>query len=243
MPVFRVPDSLWFPDPAQAHASGIVGVGGDLSTDRLWLAYQRGIFPWFGEDNPILWWSPDPRMVLYPSELHIGRSLRKRLRRGDLHITMDEAFGRVLDACASVPRPGQTGTWLVPALRRGLLGLHARGHAHSVEAWDVHGKLVGGLYGIQVGSTFCGESMFANTADASKVAFVVAVEQLAAWGTTQIDCQVHTEHLARFGAREVPRVAYLRELARGREEGPPVGLWRLEPARDPAARAYSSPSA
>lgn len=233
MPVFRIPQSLWFPDPAQAHHSGVVGVGGDLSVDRLWLAYQRGIFPWFGEGDPILWWSPDPRMVLYPHELRVGRSLRKRIRRGDYSVTMDQAFGRVLDACATVPRRGQDGTWLVPALRRGLAALHGRGVAHSVEAWDDGGRLVGGLYGIAVGATFCGESMFALAPDASKVAFVHAIRQLQAWGTTQIDCQVHTPHLARFGAREVARSDYLRLLRQGRHAGPPVGLWRLDPQLDP----------
>jgi len=233
MPVFRIPHTLWFPDPVQAHDSGVVGIGGDLSVDRLWLAYQRGIFPWFSEGDPILWWSPDPRMVLYPGDLHVGRSLRKRIRRGDYRITMDRAFARVLDACASVPRRGQDGTWLLPALRRGLMGLHARGHAHSVEAWDAQDRLVGGLYGINVGATFCGESMFALASDASKVAFVHTVRQLQAWGTTQIDCQVYTPHLARFGAKEVSRATYLRALQQGRGHGPPVGMWHLEPSPTP----------
>lgn len=228
MPVFRIPRQLWLPDPTLAHHSGVLAVGGDLSPARLLHAYRHGVFPWFGPGDPILWWSPDPRMVLHPSSLHVHRSLRKRLRRQDYRVTMDQAFPEVLRRCAEVPRPGQEGTWLVPELQDGLLALNAQGYAHSIEAWDPSGALVGGLYGIQAGATFCGESMFALAPDASKVAFVFAVHQLAAWGVHQIDCQIYTDHLARFGAKEIPRSAYLHDLQRGLAGGPAPGPWTLD---------------
>lgn len=231
MPVFRIPRALWFPEPEQAHASGIVGVGGDLTPDRLLLAYRSGIFPWFSDGDPILWWSPDPRTVLHPGALHVGRSLRKRIRHGPYTLTWDTAFADVLRACATTPRPGQDGTWLTDALRAGLIGLHERGYAHSVEAW-LDGRLVGGLYGVAIGATFCGESMFAHAPDASKVAFVQCVRQLARWGVTQIDCQMHTPHLARFGAVDIDRRDYLRALRIGLTSGPPPGLWRFDPDFD-----------
>lgn len=237
MPVFRIPSTIWFPDPEQAHPSGVVAVGGDLSAERLRAAYRQGIFPWYNGEEPVLWWSPDPRMVLDPHALHLGRSLRKRIRRGDYRITMDTAFDEVLIACARVPRPGQDGTWLSADLRRGMGDLHTQGIAHSIEAWDGDGTLVGGLYGVACGRTFCGESMFATASDASKVAFAWTVVQLRRWGVTTIDCQVHTDHLDRFGAREIARTAFLSDLQAGLDRGPPQARWSFDPALTPAVVA------
>lgn len=198
-----------FPDPRHADASGLLAVGGDLSPQRLMTAYRQGIFPWFGPGQPILWWSPDPRMVLSVPDLHVGRSLRKRIRQAPYTITLDTAFEQVILACSQVPRPGQDGTWITDEMVDAYVTLFEGGHAHSVEAWDDEGRLVGGLYGVSAGRMFFGESMFAVAPDASKIAFVRLVRQLDAWGFPLIDCQMHTEHLARFGAHEIPRARFL----------------------------------
>jgi len=195
-----------------AEESGLLGIGGDLHPQRLILAYRLGIFPWYSDDQPILWWSPDPRMVLYPDELRIGRSLRKRIRRGDYQIRTNTSFEAVVRACGEVPRPDQDGTWITEDMVQAYCRLHDLGFAHSWEAWEGE-RLVGGLYGVRVGRVFCGESMFAVAPDASKVAFVHAVQSLAADGVRLVDCQVHTDHLARFGAVEIPRARFLKELA------------------------------
>jgi leucyl/phenylalanyl-tRNA--protein transferase len=216
------------PDPEQSDARGLLAIGGDLRTERLLDAYRRGIFPWYGEGLPILWHSPDPRFVLIPSRLRVNRSLAKSLRRQRYEITLDTAFGEVVRNCAAVPRLGQDGTWITREMIHAYDRLHALGHAHSVEAW-LADELVGGLYGVTVGGMFCGESMFSLEPDASKVAFVRLVEQLQRWGFEAIDCQVHTEHLERFGAEEWPRREFLRLLARVRdlEVGPP-SPWRFD---------------
>lgn len=228
MPVFRIPNRVVFPDPELADDSGLLGVGGDLGPRRLLLAYSRGVFPWFSEGQPILWWSPDPRMVLYADELHIPRSLGKRIRRGDYRVTFDQDFTRVIRHCAQAPRPGQDGTWITTNMQLAYAHLHRLGHAHSVEAWR-GGELVGGLYGVAVGGLFAGESMFALAPDASKVAFVRAVRQLQRWGFPLIDCQMHTDHLQRFGAREIPRASYLAALAElTSRPGRPVGRWSFD---------------
>jgi leucyl/phenylalanyl-tRNA--protein transferase len=230
-----------FPPPAHADPSGVLGVGGDLHPDRVLLAYQMGIFPWYSEDQPLLWWSPDPRFVLEPTALRVSRSLHKRLRQRELRITMDTALPAVLAACATSPRPGQLGTWLTRDLRRAFRALHERGHVHSVEAWRGD-RLVGGLYGVAVGRVFCGESMFAREDDASKVAFVWLVRQLHRWGFPLVDCQVHTPHLARFGAVEVPRRRFLSQLARlGQEPGRP-GPWSFDADFDGADPPPSPPT-
>lgn len=200
------------PPARSADSRGLVAVGGDLSPARLMDAYRRGIFPWYEEGLPILWHSPDPRFVLEPDKLHVGRSLRKALRASPYTLTMDGAFARVVAACAAVQRPDQDGTWITDDMIRAYCELHARGHAHSVEAW-LAGELVGGLYGVHVGGLFCGESMFSLHPDASKIAFVHLAGQLARWGFALIDCQVHTDHLARFGAVEWPRARFLDTLA------------------------------
>lgn len=224
MPVFRLGRAHVFPDPELADPSGLLAVGGDLDPSRVLLAYRLGIFPWYSEGEPILWWSPDPRMVLSVPELHVPRSLAKRVRRGDYRVTADTAFAEVIERCATRPRPGQRGTWITGDMRRAYVRLHQLGHAHSVEAW-LGDRLVGGLYGLSVGRLFCGESMFALEPDASKVAFVVLVEHLARWGVPLIDCQVHTEHLARFGAKEVSRAAFLRIIHPLVREPGPEGAW------------------
>ncbi|MEZ4366027.1 MAG: leucyl/phenylalanyl-tRNA--protein transferase [Kofleriaceae bacterium] len=226
MPVYRLGPELEFP-PVDLAEDGLLAVGGDLRPERLLLAYSQGIFPWYGEGLPILWHSPDPRMVLVPDELIVQRSLRKAIRRRPYALRMDTAFGEVLRGCASVPRPGQDGTWLIPEMIAAYETLHAKGFAHSIEAWS-DDELVGGLYGVSLGTCFFGESMFARAPDASKIAFAAAVAQLRAWGTTLVDCQVHTEHLARFGAREIARDDYLDRLALALDAPTRRGRWGFE---------------
>ncbi len=195
---------------ALSEPNGLLAAGGDLSAERLIAAYRRGIFPWYGEDDPILWWSPDPRTVLYPEELHIGRTLRKSLRKAAYRVTLDRAFPQVIAACAA-PRVGQAGTWITDEMRQAYCMLHRRGLAHSVEAW--HGeRLVGGLYGVAIGRVFFGESMFSRMDDASKVAFVHLVRKLMEWQFGLIDCQMRTELLASFGARDIPRETFSRTV-------------------------------
>jgi leucyl/phenylalanyl-tRNA--protein transferase len=227
VPVYRLDDRLAFPPPDAAEPGGLLAVGGDLRPERLLLAYANGIFPWYQQGQPILWHSPDPRMVLQAEELRVSRSLRRALRRPSFRITLDAAFPRVIQACADARRRGQRGTWITAAMREAYVELHRRGLAHSAEAWRGQ-ELVGGLYGVSLGAAFFGESMFALAPDASKVAFVTLVGQLRRWGITLIDCQVRTEHLARFGAREWPRRVFLRALRRALGRPTRAGRWRLE---------------
>jgi leucyl/phenylalanyl-tRNA--protein transferase len=226
VPVFRLDDRLAFP-PVHLAEDGLLAVGGDLRPERLLLAYTRGIFPWYGENLPILWHSPDPRMVMATRDLVVGRSLRKTIRKRPYELKMDTAFRDVLIACAATPRPGQDGTWLIPEMVDAYVRLFELGFAHSIEAWD-GGRLVGGLYGVSLGAAFFGESMFAHAPDASKVAFVAAVHQLDAWSITLIDCQVHTDHLARFGAREIPRAEYMVRLAEALDATTRRGRWAFD---------------
>lgn len=192
--------------------SGLLAMGGDLSAERLVAAYRHGCFPWYSHGQPLMWWSPDPRTVLFPEELHVPRSLRKTLRQQHFRITYDSAFEQVIHACAQ-PRSSDSGTWVTPAMQSAYTRLHQLGHAHSVEVW--HGQqLVGGLYGIAMGRLFFGESMFARMSDASKVGFVTLVQDLQQAGFTLIDCQMPTEHLARFGARDIPRSKFQQYLQR-----------------------------
>ncbi len=200
--------------------NGLLCAGADLSPARLVEAYRHGIFPWYSEGDPILWWSPDPRMVLFPAELKVSRSLRKTLARDAFETRTDTAFRAVIEACAE-PRAGQGGTWIVPEMVEAYVRLHELGFAHSVESWQ-DGRLVGGLYGIALGHAFFGESMFARTADASKVALVRLVERLRARGCRVIDCQQATAHLASLGAREIPRPAFS-QLLRESIQYPPTG--------------------
>lgn len=204
-------DSLDFPplELALDEPNGLLAAGGDLSRDRLLKAYRKGIFPWYNPGEPILWWSPDPRCVIWPEDLYLSRSLRKRLRKQDYRVTFDQAFHRVISACAS-PRPKQDGTWISNDIFCAYLDLHHQGHAHSVEVW-IDDELVGGLYGLAIGRVFFGESMFSRQRDCSKIAFAWLARQLQYWGYELIDCQVYNDHLASLGASEVPR-QYFAEL-------------------------------
>jgi leucyl/phenylalanyl-tRNA---protein transferase len=190
-------------DRALDDPNGLLAVGGGLGVARLVAAYARGIFPWFNEGDPVLWWCPDPRMVLPTDAVHVSRSLRRRFRRGDFTITMDRAFAQVVDACAG-PRRHESGTWLVPAMKRAYTRLFAAGLAHSIEVW-MDGALAGGLYGVALGRMFYGESMFSSRTDGSKLAIVALAAQLARWDYPLIDCQMRTDHLASLGALEIPR--------------------------------------
>jgi leucyl/phenylalanyl-tRNA--protein transferase len=212
-----------FPDPREAESSGLLAWGGDLSVDRLLSAYATGVFPWFDEP-PILWFSPDPRMVLLPSELHVGRTLRREIDSGRYEVRFDTDFAGVIRACAETPRPGQDGTWITAEMIEAYCELHEHGIAHSAEAW-LDGELAGGCYGLSLGRAFFGESMFARRTDASKVAFIALVRRTGAWGFDFIDCQLHTDHLARFGAALWPRERFLDALARSLDGPTRLGPW------------------
>jgi leucyl/phenylalanyl-tRNA--protein transferase len=201
-----------FPPVAQAmrQPNGLLAAGGDLTPARLLDAYRHGIFPWFSEGDPILWWSPDPRMVLFPAEFKISHSLQKTLRRGNYEMRADTAFEQVMRACAS-PRDGQNGTWIQEEMITAYARLHQMGHAHSIETW-MEGELVGGLYGVSIGRMFYGESMFSRKADASKIALAHLAGQLKLWNFGMIDCQMNTAHLASLGAREIPRKEFIARL-------------------------------
>ncbi|MDQ1255617.1 MAG: leucyl/phenylalanyl-tRNA---protein transferase [Candidatus Hydrogenedentes bacterium] len=224
MPVFRLTKELVFPLAEWATEEGLLAVGGDLSVERLLLAYSNGIFPWYSDGDPILWWSPDPRLVLFPNEFHLSRRLRRILRRGTFRITMDQAFQCVIEACAEAPRPGQDGTWITSEMIEAYCGLHRAGYAHSVECW-VDDDLVGGLYGVSLGRCFFGESMFHRRADASKVAMAALTGQLQAWGFDLIDCQVVTPLLVSLGAREIPRAQFIECLREGICGATRCGTW------------------
>ena len=219
-----------FPDVELAlqEPDGLLAVGGKLSTNWLLHAYRRGIFPWFGPGQPVLWWAPDPRLVLLPQDLHISRSLGKLLRRGQFTLTLDSAFEAVISACAR-PRPLQSGTWITPEMKSAYIDLHHAGYAHSAECWR-DGVLVGGRYGVAIGRIFFGESMFTETSDASKAAFVALVRQLEQWQFSLIDCQVYTEHLASLGAATIPRSKFTAILERECAQPGRNGRWVLDAA-------------
>ncbi len=193
--------------------NGLLAIGGDLSAERLLSAYRHGIFPWFSEGQPILWWSPDPRMVLYPQELKISRSMQKRLKQPDYEVRFNTAFREVMQACSRVVRPDQDGTWITDEMIDAYCALHAAGYALSAETW-IDGELVGGLYGVRIGRMFYGESMFHLVSNASKIAFIRLVEELQRQNCGLIDCQMHTTHLASLGAREIPRREFCQQLAK-----------------------------
>jgi leucyl/phenylalanyl-tRNA---protein transferase len=226
MPVYLLDEELAFPPPEGATPEGIVAVGGDVRAERLILAYASGIFPWPVEGYPLLWFSPDPRFALRPEEVHVGRTLRKQLRKSELRISLDEAFTEVIDACAHQPRSGQDGTWITDELRHGYVRLHQLGFAHSVEAWR-DDELVGGLYGVSLGGAFFGESMFSRRSGASKVAFVTLCASLVRWGFDFVDCQVHTPHLQSLGATEWRRADFLAALAVALQKPTRRGPWTL----------------
>jgi leucyl/phenylalanyl-tRNA--protein transferase len=212
MPVYSLTEELFFPPPELAEDDGLLAVGGDLSAERLILAYSKGIFPWYSDDYPILWWSPDPRLVLLPKELKVSRILSQTIKKGIYEFTMDKAFEEVIRNCATICRKGEDGTWITEEMVQAYINLHKAGYAHSVEAW-AGDELAGGLYGVILGRAFFGESMFAKKNDASKASFVIFVERLVEQGFEIIDCQVATAHMKRFGAREIPRVEFMKRLA------------------------------
>ena len=220
---------LRFPPVELASPEGLLAVGGDLRAERLLEAYRHGIFPWYNPGQPILWWSPDPRAVLFPSKLKVARSLHKTLRRKKFAVTLDTAFSEVMRHCA-LPRPGNPagGTWITPEMIEAYAVLHDRGLAHSVESWR-EGKLVGGLYGVAMGNAFFGESMFSNETDASKVAFVHLVRQLERWGYAFIDCQISSAHLFSLGAEEIRRHDFMARLELALKQPDRPGCWRFDP--------------
>jgi leucyl/phenylalanyl-tRNA--protein transferase len=213
MAVYRIPeDRVWFPPLEEAEPDGLLGVGGDLSSQRLLTAYSLGIFPWYSEEEgPILWWSPDPRAVLPLDAVHVPRRLRRVLRGGSFRCTINQAFAEVIRGCAESSRPEQAGTWLGSEMIEAYERLHRLGYALSAEAWR-EGRLAGGIYGVALGRAFFGESMFYRVPDASKAALVCLTDYLRARGCVLFDCQQHTPHMRRFGAQEIPRVEFARRL-------------------------------
>lgn len=210
MPVFALDKELYFPPVHMAEPDGLLALGGDLSSERLLLAYRSGIFPWY-EGKAILWWSPDPRFVLFPSELKISKSMKAVLKKGPFTFTINTAFAQVIENCKSIEREGQGGTWITAEMKAAYIHLHKKGLAHSAEAWH-NGQLVGGLYGVRLGKVFFGESMFSKESNASKFAFLSYVQKLQQEGTALIDCQVYTEHLESLGARMIPRLDFISQL-------------------------------
>lgn len=201
MPLFVLDKTLYFPPVHFAEHDGLLAMGGDLSPERLLLAYRNGIFPWY-EEEPILWWSPDPRFVLFPSELKINKSIKPLLKRNEFDFTINKAFKAVIVQCKKIDRPGQDGTWITDEVEKAYLKMHELGYAHSAEVWK-DGELVGGFYGIKLGKIFFGESMFSKVSNASRYAFIKYIEQLKKEGIELIDCQVYTEYLESFGARMI----------------------------------------
>lgn len=223
-----------FPDVRLAlrEPDGLLAVGGDLSPQRLEAAYRRGIFPWFNHDQPILWWSPDPRSVLFTAHLKISRSLRKTLRKRLFSVTSDTAFAEVVEACSEPRQYGETpetGTWITPEMKQAYIQLHEKGLAHSIECWREK-ELVGGLYGVAIGKVFFGESMFTRETDASKVAFVYLVKQLARWGFALIDCQIHSAHLESLGAESISRERFTQLLDQHCPKAGKKGHWTMDDA-------------
>ncbi len=236
------PQRPGFPPPAQAlrDPNGLLAVGGDLTSRWLLAAYRSGVFPWYDDDRgPVLWWSPDPRAVLFPADLRVSRRLARTLRNGPFHVTFDTAFNQVVRGCAA-PRSGSTGTWITPRMQRAYQRLHRSGFAHSCEVWQAD-ELVGGLYGVSLGAMFFGESMFFRVTDASKVALVTLLRTIDRWGFTLLDCQVMNPHLESLGAREIPREQFLELLGAALEQPTRQGPWHAEqqaaPERHHAGRA------
>jgi leucyl/phenylalanyl-tRNA--protein transferase len=227
MAVYRLRADLAFPPPSHAEPSGLLAVGGDLSPERLLRAYSLGIFPWY-ETPPILWFAPDPRMLIAPGALHVSRRLLRTLRQGRFSLRLDSAFGEVIRSCASVPRAGGPGTWITPEMTLAYEKLFELGYAHCCEAWQGD-ELVGGVYGVSLGGAFFAESMFHRVRDASKAALVALVWQVEAWGFTLFDCQLPTPHLVSLGARPCPRAQFQRRLARALEAKTRRGRWEIDP--------------
>ncbi|PVX49885.1 leucyl/phenylalanyl-tRNA--protein transferase [Balneicella halophila] len=206
--MYQLTNELVFPHPMLADEHGILAYGGDLSAERLMLAYTYGVFPWYNEGDPIMWWSPEQRFVLFPEDLRVSKSMKKVLRNKEFVITQNEDFSGVVRSCKEVQRPGQDGTWITDEMEKAYTKLHAKGIAQSIEVWK-EDKLVGGLYGVVVRDVFCGESMFAKVSNASKAGFITLVQSKQ---FKLFDCQVHTDHLERLGAKHIPREDFLRFL-------------------------------
>jgi leucyl/phenylalanyl-tRNA--protein transferase len=217
MPIFELEKELLFPPVRFAEKNGLLAVGGDLTLDRLVLAYKSGIFPWYNDTQPILWWSPHPRFVLYPERLKISESMRRIIKSGVFTVTYDTNFREVITRCKKAPRKNQPGTWITKEMLEAYVNLHEHGIAHSVEVWQDN-KLAGGLYGVYLGKIFFGESMFTQVSNASKVGFIDLVVRLREAGCTLVDCQVHTKHLESLGAEFMPRAAYLKMLKENTEQ-------------------------
>lgn len=212
-PLILLSDRLEFPSPDRADGEGLLAIGGDLSPERLLLAYKNGIFPWFNEGSPILWWNPDPRMVLFPHKIRISKSMQNLLRKKQFTLTQNTCFGEVVDNCARIDRKGQNGTWIGAEMKSAYKKLHTLGHATSYEVWESN-ELVGGLYGVDLGHVFCGESMFSKTSNASKFAFIHLAQNLRQKNYRLIDCQVYNSHLESLGAEEIPREKFIGILRR-----------------------------
>jgi leucyl/phenylalanyl-tRNA--protein transferase len=219
-----IEDDTPFPPVDSADQHGILALGGDLTVERLLNAYSHAIFPWYDEDQPVIWWSPDPRFVLFPEKLRVSKSMRQVIKRGIFEIRFDTAFREVISSCAETPRRHERGTWITPDMLKAYCMLHENGYAHSVEAWR-DGKLAGGLYGVSLGSMFFGESMFTREANASKAAFITLVTKLINHGFSLVDSQVHTNHLESLGAEEIPRTEYLEHLSLGLSQPTLKGNW------------------
>ncbi len=228
VPVYQLNNSLTFPPPNLAEPTGLLAIGGDLSTERLLQAYARGIFPWYSPGDPLLWWSPDPRTILIPSEFHCPRRLERTVRQQMFTVRADTNFAQVIEACATITREHEKGTWITPEMQTAYIQLHLGGFAHSIETWQDN-QLVGGLYGVSLGRCFFGESMFTRASNASKTALAVMVQKLIDWNFHFIDCQFQTKHLSRFGAREISRRKYLRLLEHALEHPSKPGPWNFSP--------------
>jgi leucyl/phenylalanyl-tRNA---protein transferase len=224
MPVFQLSTELLFPPPQFARKDGLLAVGGDLSAERLLLAYSQGIFPWYSPGDPILWWAPSPRLILEPAAFHLSRRLAREVRKGTFQVTMDSAFAEVIHFCADLHLRRHEGTWISPEMIEAYIGLHHSGHAHSVECW-LNGELAGGLYGVSLGTVFFGESMFSRFANSSKIALAALCRQLADWNFEMIDCQMKTSHLLRLGAREIPGEEFRQRLAHALKGPARTGKW------------------
>ncbi|MFC2111456.1 leucyl/phenylalanyl-tRNA--protein transferase [Bacteroidota bacterium] len=225
MPVYQLTKELIFPNPNEAIDEGLLAVGGDLSEERVLLAYSHGIFPWYSNDDPIMWWSPNPRLVLFPDKLKISKSLKQKIKKGVFDIKFDTNFEEVIEHCSKVPRGEQDGTWITEEMKQAYINLYKKGFAHSVETY-FDGKLVGGLYGLSLGNMFFGESMFHLITDASKIAFYYLVEKISEWDFDLIDCQVKTEHLISLGGEEISREQYLELLSDSVKRESKVGKWK-----------------
>lgn len=218
-------EKLFFPPVDKADEHGILAIGGDLSAERLILAYSSGIFPWFNEDDPIIWWSPDPRFVMYPHALKVSKSMNQLLKKQVFNITFDTSFRSVITACQVVRRHGQSGTWITEDMLEAYCVLHELGYAHSIEAWQ-NGELVGGLYGVSLGRAFFGESMFAKVSNASKAAYITLIQKLEKLNFQLIDCQVYTEHLESLGAVSIPRSLFIEQVNKALAEETIKGSWQ-----------------